>query len=51
MFDTNALENTHYDETLWTVVIPSDDEEETETDLETEAIASESELMELLGIS
>ncbi len=50
VFDMNTLANTH-DETLWAVVIPSGDEEESETGCETEAIASKSELMEFLGIS
>ena len=44
VFDMNTLANTH-DETLWAVVIPSDDEEETE------AIVSEDELMKILGVS
>lgn len=44
VFDMNTLENAH-DETLWAVVIPADDEEETE------AIVSEDELMKILGVS
>lgn len=44
VFDMNILENAH-DETLWAVVIPADDEEETE------AIVSEDELMKILGVS
>ena len=44
VFGMNTLENAH-DETLWAVVIPADDEEETE------AIVSEDELMKILGVS
>lgn len=49
-FDINRLWAAHAN-TRWTITIPSDDEEEPETEDENESIVSEDELMKVLGVA
>lgn len=49
-FDINRLQTTNT-ETIWTITIPSNDEEEPEVEDEAELIVSEDELMKVLGVT